>query len=96
MLIIGLPALIGADLASAGHGEVVLLRRLGAGGGGDHHDRRCGVGAPLAVWCVMPAIVTIVLEAPWLCGVGLSVASLLVGGGAAGSFTCRRSPPTSR
>ncbi len=36
-----------------------------------------GLGGPLAVWCVMPAVATIVVEGPWLCGLALSGAALL-------------------
>jgi cell cycle sensor histidine kinase DivJ len=76
MLIIGLPALIGAIWRPKGMEKSFFLG-VWALAAAATTTIEGGVGAPLAVWCVMPAIVTIVLEAPWLCGVGLSVASLL-------------------
>ncbi len=76
MLIIGLPALIGALWRPKGNEKSVFLG-VWALAAAAATTIEGGVGAPLAVWCVMPAIVTIVLEAPWLCGVGLSVAALL-------------------
>ena len=77
MLIIGIPALIGAIWRPRGMEKPFFLG-VWALAAAATTTIEGGVGAPLAVWCVMPAIATIVLEAPWLCGVGLSVASLLV------------------
>ena len=79
MLMIGLPALIGAIWRPQGRDKAFFLG-VWALAAAACTTIEGGVGAPLAVWCVMPAIVTIVLEAPWMAGIGLSAASLLGAG----------------
>ena len=79
MLIIGLPALIGALWRPQGTQKAFLLGGWSLAAAAVT-TLEGGVGAPLAVWCIMPAVATIVLDAPWLWGVGLSASSLLVAG----------------
>jgi cell cycle sensor histidine kinase DivJ len=77
LLTIALPGLIGALWRPRGRSKPVYLG-IWALAAAMAATLEGGLGGPLAVWCVMPAIVTIVLEAPWICGVGLSVGALLV------------------
>ena len=75
MLIIALPALIGGVWRPAGRPRSFLLG-VWALAAVAATTLEGGVGAPLAVWCVMPAIVAIALEASWVGGLGLAAASL--------------------
>ena len=77
MLIIGLPGLIGAIWRPKGQDRAVYLG-LWALAAAMAASLEGGLGGPLAVWCVMPAIATIVIEAPWIWGLTLSVCSLLL------------------
>jgi cell cycle sensor histidine kinase DivJ len=77
MLIIGLPSLIGAIWRPRGRQKAVYLG-VWALAAAMATTLEGGLGGPLAVWCVMPAIATIVIEAPWLWGVALSGGALLV------------------
>lgn len=77
MLIIGLPGLIGALWRPRGLEKSIYLG-LWALAAAMAATLEGGLGGPLAVWCVMPAVATLVVEAPWICGVGLSVGALLV------------------
>ncbi len=77
MLTIGLPGLIGALWRPRAHEKALYLALWGVAAA-MAATLEGGLGGPLAVWCVMPAVATIVVEAPWICGVGLSVGALLV------------------
>jgi cell cycle sensor histidine kinase DivJ len=77
MLTIGLPGLIGALWRPRGLEKSIYLGLWGLAAA-MAATLEGGLGGPLAVWCVMPAVATIVVEGPWICGVGLSVGALLV------------------
>ncbi len=77
LLTIALPGLIGALWRPRGVAKSIYLG-IWALAAAMAATLEGGLAGPLAVWCVMPAIVTIVVEAPWFCGVGLSVGALLV------------------
>lgn len=77
MLTIGLPALIGAIWRPRDRGKVAYLA-VWAVAAAMAATLEGGLGGPLAIWCVMPAIATVAIEAPWLAGVAFSLGALLV------------------